>query len=107
MVDEESEEQKILLASYSSNHAESCIPNSTQHQFKAVRVAIKDQIIDNPTMKPSLVYAACVDRVRDNLGEGFKEDFDQLMPTQVFMPGNAHQLHSQVQKFLEAIAFLE
>ena len=81
IVDEESEEQKFLLSSYSSNHSESCIPNSTHLQVKAVRAAIKEKIIENPTMKPSHVYTAEVDRVRDTLGEGFKEDFDQLMPT--------------------------
>ena len=53
IVDEESEDQKFILASYSSNHAESCIPNSTHLQVREVKAAIEDKVMENPTMRPS------------------------------------------------------
>ena len=73
----------ILLKKYNGDNSDSCVPNSAQLQVKAVRASIKNTIIDNPTLKPSVVYSKEVDKVRDELGEGFKEEFDQLMPTQV------------------------
>ena len=76
-------EEKYLLSKYNANHSELCIPSTAQVQVKAVRAAIKHTIIENPTMKPSVVYSKEVDRVRDTLGEGFRQDFDQQMPTQV------------------------
>ena len=81
-LDEDTEEQKYILAKYNPEHSESCVPNSAQLQVKAVRASIKNIITDNPTLRPSVVYSAEVDKVRDNLGEGFRQEFDQLMPTQ-------------------------
>ena len=81
MTDEGSGEHSYLLASYNGNHADTCIPNSTHLQVKEVRAAIKSEIMENPTMMPSALYNSEVDKVRDNLEEGFKQDFDQLMPT--------------------------
>ena len=48
---------------------------------KEIRENIKSTILANPTLKPSAVYAAKVDEIRDTLGEGFREEFDQFMPS--------------------------
>ena len=83
VIQDETEEQKFLLANYNGSHSDLCVPNLAQLQIKAVKEAIKTTIIDNPTLRPSVVYSKEVERVRDNLGEGFREEFDQHMPTQV------------------------
>ena len=88
VIQDETEEQKFLLANYNGSHSDLCVPNFTQLQIKAVKEAIKTTIIDNPPLRPSVVYSKEVERVRDNLGEGFREEFDQHS-TQVFMLGNA------------------
>ena len=80
--DEELEENKYILAKYNGEHSDACVPNSAIAQVKAVRESIKKTVLKNPTQKPSHVYAKEVDRVRDTLGEGFREEFDQIMPNQ-------------------------
>ena len=68
---------------YNANHADTCIPNSSYLQVKEVRrAAIKSAIMENPTITPSALYNSEADKVRDNLKKGFKQEFDQLMPTQ-------------------------
>ena len=42
---------------------------------------MKSTILANPTVKPSILYNAKVDEVRDTLAEGFREEFDQAMPS--------------------------
>ena len=78
--DEDLEEDKYILAKYNGDHSDACVPNSTIAQVKAVRE--KKKTVLKPTQKPSHVYAKEVDSVRATLGEGFREEFDQLMPTQ-------------------------
>ena len=80
--DEESEQNKYILSKYNDMHSDTCVPNSAIVQVKAVRERIKKTVLENPTQKPSHVYAKEVDRVRDTMGDGFREEFDQLMPTQ-------------------------
>ena len=88
VLDDDAAEKNNFLAKYNGDHSDSCVPNSAQLQVKAVRASIKNTIIANPTLKPSIVYSKEVDKVRDELGEGFKEEFDQLMLTQVTLnPG--------------------
>ena len=82
---EEDGTKKFMLSAYNAAHSADCVPNSSQLTVKAVRETIKTKILQNPTMRPSVVYSREVDRVRDTLGEGFKEEFDQLMPTQAQM----------------------
>ena len=38
--------------------------------------------MNNSTLKQSAVYSQQVDSVRDELGEGFRQEFDMMMPTQ-------------------------
>ena len=79
--DEELEENKYILAKYNGEHSDACVPNSAIAQVKAVRESIKKTVLKNPTQKPSHVYAKEVDRVRDTLGEGFRENLTRLCPT--------------------------
>ena len=72
---------RYVLSSYSEIHSEFCVPNSALLQVKEIRSNIKSTILANPTMKPSAVYNAKVDEVRDTLAEGPKEEFDQMMPS--------------------------
>ena len=74
-------ESRYVLSSYNGTHSEFCVPNSAHVQVKEIRSEIKSTILANPTMKPSSVYNAKVDQVRDTLAEGDKEEFDQLMPS--------------------------
>ena len=74
-------DQRYILSCYNSAHSEYCVPNSALLQVKEIRTDIKTATLSNPTLKPSAVYAAKVDQVRDTLGEGFREEFDQLMPS--------------------------
>ena len=93
---DESDEPRFLLAKYNGNHSESCIPNSAQLEVKAVKAAIKSTILSDPTLKPSVVYNREVDRVRDTLGEGFREEFDQLMPTKTSINPSIYAWKRQV-----------
>ena len=76
-------DERYILSSYNSAHSEYCVPNSALLKVKEIRTEIKTTILANPTLKPSAVYAAKVDQVRDTLGEGFREEFDQIMPSRV------------------------
>ena len=72
---------RYVLCSYTANHSELCVPNSAMLQVKQIRESMKSTIIANPTVKPSILYNAKVDEVRDTLAEGFREEFDQAMPS--------------------------
>ena len=63
-------------------HSAQCIPNPVQLEVKSVKENIKKTIMNNPTLKPSAVYSQQVDSVRNELGEGFRQEFDVMMPTQ-------------------------
>ena len=72
---------RYVLCSYTANHSELCVPNSAMLQVKQIRESMKSTILANPTVKPSILYNAKVDEVRDTLAEGFREEFDQAMPS--------------------------
>ena len=75
-------EDKFMLSFYDGNHSDLCVPNPVQLDVKNVREQIKTTIKANPTLKPSVVYSQQVDSVRGQLGDGFRQEFDQMMPTQ-------------------------
>ena len=76
------EDGTYLLYSWDGQHSSECRPNSALAAVKKVRDAIKAKVLEDPTIKPSVVYSSEVFRVRDNLSEADKIDFDCLMPTQ-------------------------
>jgi hypothetical protein len=62
-------DERYISSSYNSDHSEYCVPNSALLKVKEIRTEIKTTILSTPTLKPSAVYAAKVDQVRDTLGE--------------------------------------
>ena len=45
---------------------------------------------ESPTIKPSIVYNEVVNRIRDNLPYDAKDNFDDLLPSQVSMNPSIH-----------------
>ena len=88
---DESDGERYVLSSYGELHSEFCVPNSALLQVKEIRSEIKSAILANPTLKPSALYAAKVGQVRETLGEGFREEFDQAMPSRVQINPSIYQ----------------
>ena len=82
----------VMDATFCQAHSEYWLPNSALLQVKEIRAEIKTTILSNPTLKPSAVYAAKVDQVRDTLGEGSgksltKSCHQEFRLIQAYMPG--------------------
>ena len=74
--------RSICIKFYLSDLAKLEFINYIPKAYPTHQAAWQQTVLKNPTQKSSHVYAKEVDRVRDTLGEGFREEFDQLMPTQ-------------------------
>ena len=65
VVKADQDDDRYILTSYNPSHSDFCVPNSALLQVKEIREEIKTTILANPTLKPSAVYNAKVDQVRD------------------------------------------
>ena len=66
---------------YKGQHSEECHPSSALISVKKVRDAIKERVLADPTLKPTSLYNEEVFKVRDQLSEADRVEFDNLMPT--------------------------
>ena len=75
------DESNWIMYEYKGQHSEECHPSSALISVKKVRDAIKERVLADPTLKPTSLYNEEVFKVRDQLSEADRVEFDNLMPT--------------------------
>ena len=88
--EEEGGNIRYFLSRYSDHHVIGCHANSALLAVRNIKEAIRKRVQESPTIKPSIVYNEEVNRIRDNLPDDAKDDFDDLMPSQVSMNPSIH-----------------
>ena len=89
-MEEEGGNIRYILSRYSNHHVIGCHANSALLAVKNVKEAIRKHVQESPTIKPSIVYNEEVNRIRDSLPDDAKDNFDDLMSSQVSMNPSIH-----------------